>query len=89
MKTDRQMQEMMWSLENSRFIVETTDADVEAGYPEFRDNFYDSKGCVRVLLNASKKGIPPHRLTVTQVWIDDNAEYQTEDHGCLEEFLDD
>ena len=48
------------------YNVSTTDADVEAGYPEFSKSCFSIKETLETITNAKTEGIPSYRLTVCE-----------------------
>ena len=48
------------------YYISTSDADVEAGYPEFFKTVHSPKKAVEAIEDAGEKGIPLYRLTVAE-----------------------
>lgn len=71
------------------YSIMTTEADLEAGYPEYSDEARTEDGLIDIARQAAHYGIPATALTVTKCWDDEGAEDgpQHDVLGSLDEVL--
>jgi len=69
---------------HKRYVISTTDADVEAGYPETRIEVY-SRNALNAAIEASTLvNVPTHRLTLFE---GDPYKDELKELGNLQEYL--
>ncbi len=69
------------------YCISTSDVDIEDGYPEWEESCDDLSDLSEIVKRAENYGVPSHRLTVMESWIDDESIMQFNVLGSAEEIL--